>query len=75
MNKLDQYFDFLQQKFPIAEISGFVIDTDTLHPMLKPHQKELVKWALYGGRRARSLAISHRQQFAAAWGAEGHYFK
>ena len=52
MNKLDQYFDFLQQKFPIAEISGFVIDTDTLHPMLKPHQKELVKWALYGGRRA-----------------------
>ncbi len=52
MNKLDQYFDFLQRKFPIAEISGFVIDTDTLHPMLKPHQKELVKWALYGGRRA-----------------------
>lgn len=29
----------------------------------------------YGEDCARSLAISHRQQFAAAWGAEGHYFK
>ena len=47
-----QYIDFLESKVVTAENSGFEIDSDELSPVLKPHQRDAVIWALKGGRRA-----------------------
>jgi DNA modification methylase len=46
------YEDFLRNKVVISEDYGFNIDTEALSPMLKPHQRDIVAWALCGGRRA-----------------------
>ena len=46
------YTEFLHSKVCIAPDSGFDIDVKELNPALKPHQKDAVKWALKGGRRA-----------------------
>lgn len=36
----------------IARDSGFELSTESLNTALKPHQKDIVAWALKGGRRA-----------------------
>lgn len=46
------YLDFLRTKIEIAPVSGFEVEDSEIHPALKPHQKDAVKWALHGGRRA-----------------------
>lgn len=46
------YLDFLRTKIEVAPVSGFDVTDADLHPSLKPHQREAVKWALHGGRRA-----------------------
>ena len=46
------YLEFLKTKIETAPISGFEIDEEEIHPALKPHQKDAVRWALKGGRRA-----------------------
>lgn len=46
------YQEFLQTKIEIAPESGFEIQASAVNPALKPHQKDAVKWALRGGRRA-----------------------
>lgn len=46
------YREFLETKIELADDSGFAIDPDKLNPVLKPHQKDAVAWALKGGRRA-----------------------
>lgn len=46
------YDDFLNNKVCIAEDSGFDVADDEINPNLKPHQREAVKWACKGGRRA-----------------------
>ena len=46
------YIDFLKTKIVMATDSGFEIDRDSLNPVLKPHQKDAVAWALKGGKRA-----------------------
>lgn len=46
------YKEFLQTKIEIAPESGFDIDKSKLNSALKPHQKDAVKWAIRGGRRA-----------------------
>ena len=47
-----QYDEFLQSKIDIAEDTGFDISPDDLNPVLLPHQRDSVVWALHGGRRA-----------------------
>lgn len=47
-----QYIDFLKTKIEIARETGFVVSLDEIHPVLKPHQRDGVAWALRGGRRA-----------------------
>ena len=47
-----QYIDFLKSKMAIAADSGFDIEADNLNTALKPHQRDIVAWALKGGRRA-----------------------
>lgn len=46
------YQEFLQQKIAISENFGFEVSLDEIHPILKPHQKAIVQWAVRGGRRA-----------------------
>lgn len=47
-----KYIDFLKSKMAIAKDTGFEIDTSELNPALLPHQKDIIKWAIRGGRRA-----------------------
>lgn len=46
------YKEFLMSKMEIAKESGFEIDKAEINPVLKPHQRDAVQWALRGGRRA-----------------------
>lgn len=47
-----KYLEFLKTKIEVAPVSGFKIDPSDLSPILKPHQRDAVVWALQGGRRA-----------------------
>lgn len=49
---VNDYLNFLKSKVVIAEESGFIISPDEVHPILKPHQRDAVVWAVRGGRRA-----------------------
>lgn len=49
--KMD-YKEFLESKIEIAEDSGFDISPDDLNHALKEHQRDIVAWAIKGGRRA-----------------------
>ncbi len=46
------YLEFLKSKIELAADSGFNVPEDAINPVLKPHQKDAVRWALRGGRRA-----------------------
>lgn len=46
------YLDFLRQKIRLAEFAGFEVGDDDINPILKPHQRAIVRWAVRGGCRA-----------------------
>lgn len=46
------YTEFLQSKIDIAPESGYIEAPENLNPILLPHQRDAVLWALRGGRRA-----------------------
>ena len=46
------YQEFLKSKVVTAPASGFEAPDDEINRALKPHQKDAVKWAVAGGRRA-----------------------
>jgi len=46
------YADFLQAKIAHAPQLGFHVKPSDIHPILKPHQADIVRWAVEGGRRA-----------------------
>jgi DNA modification methylase len=46
------YIDFLKSKIDIAKDSGFEISPDEVNPILYGHDKDAVRWAIKGGRRA-----------------------
>jgi DNA modification methylase len=46
------YDEFLREKIKMAVFSGFDVEPETLHPILKPHQRDIVRWAVQGGNRA-----------------------
>lgn len=45
------YQEFLQSKVKRAEFFGFDIANEDIHTSLFPHQRDIVKWAVKGGRR------------------------
>lgn len=47
-----KYTDFLKSKIVLAPESGFEVEDSEISAALLPHQKDAVKWALKGGRRA-----------------------
>lgn len=46
------YPEFLRRKASVARQSGFEITDADINPILKPHQRDIVRWAVKGGRRA-----------------------
>ena len=52
MNDHQDYIDFLKGKIKLANHAGFEIEESEINPILKGHQKAIVKWAVYGGNRA-----------------------
>lgn len=51
------YKKFLQTKIEIAPVGGFDVSDNEINPILKPHQRDGVKWAIKGGRRALFYAF------------------
>ncbi len=49
---VESYRAFLSEKAALAPASGFAVALDEIHPILKPHQRAAVQWAVRGGRRA-----------------------
>ena len=47
-----EYLEFLKSKMILDSKSGFDIPLEEISPVLFPHQRDCVKWALSGGRRA-----------------------
>lgn len=50
-----EYKEFLDSKIQIAEKKGFDIELEDVSDLLLPHQKQTVKWAVKGARRAGFL--------------------
>lgn len=46
------YKDFLANKVKLAPHAGFSVDPSEIHSILLPHQRDAVRWACAGGRRA-----------------------
>lgn len=46
------YQDFLASKVRMAPVTGFDVSAADVNPILKPHQRDMVKWAVKGGKRA-----------------------
>jgi len=46
------YQEFLEGKIKLSEMEGFEVDAEEVNPILKPHQREIVRWAVAGGKRA-----------------------
>lgn len=46
------YRAFLESKAAMATAGGIAVDPSEVHPLLKPHQRDIVVWAVRGGRRA-----------------------
>lgn len=51
-NRHEDYLAFLREKMPLATFDGYEVDDSEVHPMLKPHQRAVVRWAVKGGNRA-----------------------
>ncbi|MET8864648.1 DNA methyltransferase [Nonomuraea sp. NPDC004580] len=49
---MTSYTDFLAAKATLATNTGLDCDPSEVHPLLKPHQRDTVVWAVRGGRRA-----------------------
>ena len=46
------YREFIEQKVNFDKTYGHHINPEDIHPILKPHQRDIVQWAVQGGRRA-----------------------
>lgn len=46
------YRSFLEAKLDFSSSTGFAVPASAIHTLLKPHQRDIVRWSLLGGRRA-----------------------
>jgi len=49
---MSDYQQFLESKAPAPQEVGRSVEPGDVHPMLFPHQRAIVEWAVKGGRRA-----------------------
>ncbi len=47
-----EYIEYLENKIVVAEKYGIDISKDEINPIAMPHQKDIIQWAISGGRRA-----------------------
>lgn len=47
----DDYSRYIESKIDINRTTGFDIDRNEINDLLKPHQKDVVQWAIHGGCR------------------------
>ena len=52
MTDLTAYNEFLRRKVRVAPKHGFAVQAEDVSPILLPHQRDAVRWACAGGRRA-----------------------
>ena len=57
------YKEFLKKKMALSKRSGFTVQDSDINPILFPHQRDIVKWALDGGRRAIFAAFGLGKSF------------
>lgn len=57
------YDSFIRSKVAVSQEMGFAIDAGATHPILKPHQAAIVRWAVHGGRRAIFAAFGLGKTF------------
>lgn len=63
MTQQIDYIDFLRTKIKLAHRGGFECDTSEINPLLKPHQRDIVQWAVQGGNRAIFAAFGLGKTF------------
>ncbi|WP_235717009.1 DNA methyltransferase [Mycolicibacterium goodii] len=51
-NRIPSYAEFVAAKARFDNTYGHRVDPGEIHSMLLPHQRDLVRWAVAGGRRA-----------------------
>ena len=49
---MDSYLKFLRDKIKLASFTGFDVAPEEINPALKPHTRDIVRWATKGGCRA-----------------------
>jgi len=49
---MSTYDEFVREKVQFEKFYGFDVADGDVHPLLKPHQRAIVRWAVKGGRRA-----------------------
>jgi len=59
----DPYRAFLEAKIRLAPAVGFEVALEAFNPILKPHQRDICRWALRGGRRAIFCAFGLGKTF------------
>jgi DNA modification methylase len=57
------YEEFISAKVTFGESCGLPCDADEINPLLKPHQRDIVQWAVRGGRRAIFAAFGLGKTF------------
>lgn len=60
---LAEYHEFLHNKIRISQDAGVTCGFDEINPILKPHQRDIVAWAVQGGRRAIFAAFGLGKTF------------
>lgn len=57
---MTSYEEFLTAKVDFDRSYGHAVPDDAVHPLLMPHQRDIVRWAVHGGRRAISPLLCVR---------------
>jgi DNA modification methylase len=58
-----EYIDFLASKICLSEKTGFVVKREDVNSLLYPHQNDIVRWAIEGGKRAIFAAFGLGKSF------------
>ena len=52
MGQVQDYREFVKAKIKMAELNGVPCEKSEINPILFPHQRDIVQWAVQGGQRA-----------------------
>jgi len=65
---MQQYEQFLKAKIKLASFDGFHVAPEEINPHLKPHTRDIVRWAVQGGNRAVFASFGlHKTVTALEW--------